>query len=342
MAADETAAPCAHRSATGRRARVVSVLGLAALLVGFASDQRAQSAAPLRPVRTKTPSSGRRPGLAPVSLSAQTAPHVSPSPPRGGSWHPGSYRLGPAYPVLVGSRLANGSPAYVAWIGHARTRLALYPGLREPAGASPRGLAEVPNGQRWRLLATFNGGFKSNAGGGGFVVNGHVYEPLQAGFGTLVEYRDGALAILKWRRSISPGSLVLARQNLTPLVWASRPSARARDSRLWGATLGGGPSVWRSALGITRAGDLLYAAAGGQTPLSLAALLVRIGAVRAIELDINPEWPSFIGYRKRAGRDPLKLVPNPQQSAYRYLSPDTRDFFAVYTRAGGGPFVPLH
>ena len=244
--------------------------------------------------------------------------------------------------MLVSTWLANGSAAYVAWIAHRRTRLALYPGLQEPAGASPRGLAEVPSGQRWRLLATFNGGFKSNAGGGGFAINGHVYEPFQAGFGTLVEYRNGTLAILKWRSTTSPSGLVLARQNLIPLVWASRPSVRARDSQLWGATLGGGAAVWRSAIGLTRAGDVLYAAADGQTPLSLAALMVRMGAVRAIELDINPEWPSFIGYRKRGGHDPIKVVPNPQQSAYRYLSPDKRDFFAVYTHAGGGPFVPFH
>lgn len=69
--------------------------------------------------------------------------------------------------------------------------------------------------------------------------------------------------------------------------------------------------------------------------------MIRLGAERAIELDINPEWPSFIGYLHRGGRDPVALVPNRQQSAYRYLTPDNRDFFAVYTRAGGGPYVPF-
>ena len=69
--------------------------------------------------------------------------------------------------------------------------------------------------------------------------------------------------------------------------------------------------------------------------------MVQIGAVRAIELDINAEWPSFIGYARRGGRDPVKLVPNPQQSAYRYLASDNRDFLAIYTRAGGGPLVPF-
>ena len=263
------------------------------------------------------------------------------STPPGGVWHPGSYRVGGADPVFVSVRQVNGSPAYVAWIDHTITRLALYPGLQEPAVASPRGLGEVPSGQRWRLLATFNGGFKSVAGAGGILVNGRVDERLQVGLGTLVEYRDGTVAILNWQGRTRPGALVLARQNLPPLVWAGRPTPRAGDSSLWGATLGGGAAVWRTAVGVTQHGDLVYAAAGGQTASSLAALMVRLGAIRAIELDINPQWASFIGYARRGGRDPIKLVPNPQQSAYRYLSPDNRDFFAVYTRLGGGPFVPF-
>ena len=69
--------------------------------------------------------------------------------------------------------------------------------------------------------------------------------------------------------------------------------------------------------------------------------MIRLGADRAIELDINPEWPTFITYGHRGGRDPFAVVPNPQQSWYRYLVPDNRDFFAVYTSAGGGPAVPF-
>jgi hypothetical protein len=63
-------------------------------------------------------------------------------------------------------------------------------------------------------------------------------------------------------------------------------------------------------------------------------LLIHVGAVRAIELDINPEWPSFITYSSPGGHDPIKLVPNDQQSSGRYLTPDDRDFFAVYRRVG--------
>jgi hypothetical protein len=245
-------------------------------------------------------------------------------------------------PVLIGKRTANGANVYVAWVDHRSTQLALYPGLQEPPHASPRGSGEVPFGQRWRLLATFNGGFKSSAGAGGFLVNGRVDEPLKTGLGTLVEYRSGGLNILDWHGRTRPATLVLARQNLSPLVWAGRPTATSSEPSLWGATLGGGEAVWRTAVGVTRAGDLVYAAGANQTPASIAGVMVRIGAERAIELDINPEWASFIAYRRRGGREPFQVVPNPQQSAARYLTPDNRDFFAVYTRLGGGRTVPFH
>jgi hypothetical protein len=63
---------------------------------------------------------------------------------------------------------------------------------------------------------------------------------------------------------------------------------------------------------------------------------VRAGAVRAVELDINPQWPTFIAYARGGGRNPAKLVPNSMQSAARYLVPDDRDFFTVYRRVPAG------
>jgi hypothetical protein len=244
--------------------------------------------------------------------------------------------------VLVTTcQTSSGFPAYVAWIDHTRTRLALYPGVSDPNVAMPRGSGDVPSGERWRLLATFNGGFKSSANAGGFLINGRVDDPLSPGLGTLVEYRNGDVAILDWGGRTNPARLVLARQNLPPLVWDGKPNPAVSDVPLWGATLGGGEAVWRTAVGVTARGDLVYAAADGQTPATLAALMIRLGAVRAIELDINPEWPTFITYRKRGGAEPNPVVPNPQEPADRYLIPDQRDFFAVYTRAGGDPSVPF-
>jgi hypothetical protein len=307
-----------------RAGRTGLLVGLALLALFAVPLGAAGSSTPARVSAVTLP----RPGLGAAAACAR--------------WQGGSYRVGGGSPVLVTTcTSSSGFPAYVAWIDHARTRLALYPGLSDPLQAQPRGTGAVPSGERWRLLATFNGGFKSSAGAGGFVVDGRVDEPLTVGLGTLVEYRSGQVAILDWEGHTNPATLVLARQNLPPLVWAGRANVTVADAYRWGATLGGGAAVWRTAVGVTARGDLVYVAGDGQTPASLAGLLIRLGVQRAIELDINPEWPSFITYRKRGGADPTAVVPNPQEPSDRYLTPDGRDFFAVYTRAGGGPLVPF-
>jgi hypothetical protein len=56
------------------------------------------------------------------------------------------------------------------------------------------------------------------------------------------------------------------------------------------------------------------------------------GAVRAMELDINYDWATFNFYGTFSAGDPTKLLPGMSRPATRYLSPDDRDFFAVYAR----------
>ena len=268
-------------------------------------------------------------------------PLIRPALPGEGAWHSVGPAVAGAAPVLVTTfRSERAYPrivAYVAWIDHTRTQLALYPGRYEPPHASPRGPIEVPHGERWRLLATFNSGFTYGDGHGGFALNGDTAAPLRDGQGTLVAYRDGSVNVISWRGREEPGRrVVLARQNLPLLVVGGRPSARITDGSAWGDTLGNAVRVWRSGVGVDAHGNLIYAAADYQTAQTLAAILIHVGAVRAIELDINAEWPSFITYGHYGGRDPLKLVPNYQQPEGRYLAPDDRDFFAVYRRVPGG------
>jgi hypothetical protein len=104
------------------------------------------------------------------------------------------------------------------------------------------------------------------------------------------------------------------------------------DGPQWGATLGNAVRVWRSAVGVDAHGNLLYAAADLQTATSIAQILVRAGAVRAMELDINSEWVTFNFYGTWGAADPQKLLPDMTRDATRYLTPDDRDFFAVYAR----------
>ena len=232
--------------------------------------------------------------------------------------------------------------AYVAWFDYRRTALAFYPGRYEPPSAPVRGPMSVPRGQRWRLLATFNAGFVYSDGHNGSSIDGRSYEPLTDGLATLIGYRNGRVDIRTWRGGPNVGrSVAFARQSLPLIIRDGRLSPALNDSSQWGATLGNAVRVWRTGVGIDRRGNLIYAAADDQTVITLARILQRAGAVRAMQFDINPEWPTLITYRHRRGLEPVKVVPNVMQSATRYLVPDDRDFFAIYRRLPGPVTVPF-
>jgi Phosphodiester glycosidase len=232
--------------------------------------------------------------------------------------------------------------AYVAWFDHTRTALALYPGRYEPPNAVIRGPMMIPNSQRWRLLATFNGGFTYIDGQNGSAVNGETNEPLKDGLATLIGYRSGKIEIIDWKGGpdVAP-SVAFARQSLPPIIWNGKLSPELNDSSQWGATLGNAVRVWRTGVGIDRHGNVIYAAADYQTVVTLAEILRRAGAVRAMQFDINPEWPTLITYGHIGGLVPAKVVPNVMQPTTRYLVPDDRDFFAVYRRLPGPVGVPM-
>jgi hypothetical protein len=111
-----------------------------------------------------------------------------------------------------------------------------------------------------------------------------------------------------------------------------QPNPNLSDGPAWGATLGNAIQVWRSAVGVDRYGNLLYAAANSQTVGSLAKIMIRAGAVRAMEMDINVYWDSFITYHRPGAIGAANLLPSMARSSQRYLTPDDRDFFAVYAK----------
>jgi hypothetical protein len=230
----------------------------------------------------------------------------------------------PEYPRVV---------AGLAWIDTKRTTLKLIPGRQEPTGELPRGSMQIPSANRLGLLASFNSGFKLADSGGGVVVNGHTYAPMHDGAATLVGYTSGRSDVIEWHYgSTAPSNVVFARQNLPLIVHYGRPNPNLNNGIEWGATLGNAILVWRSGIGVDKHGNLIYAAGDNQTVGSLAATLVHAGAVRAMELDINSYWVSFIDYGQPGAHAATNLLPSMTRSAQRYLEPDDRDFFAIYAR----------
>jgi Phosphodiester glycosidase len=248
-----------------------------------------------------------------------------------------TYRPELDYPQIV---------AYVAWFDHTRTEIGYYPGRYEPPNAAVRGPMMVPYSQRSRLLATFNGGFTYTDGNNGSADNGRTNEPLTDGNATLIGYRDGRVAIVKWTGGPNVGpNVAWARQSLAPIVWNGKLNPQLNDnpnSPQWGYTLGGLTRVWRTGVGIDARGNLIYVAADFQTVITLAKILQHAGAVAAMEFDINPEWHTLITYTHGAhGLVPTMVGANPMQSSDRYLVPDDRDFFAAYLPLPGPVTVPF-
>lgn len=258
-----------------------------------------------------------------------------------GVWHAAAITAGREPPVLLTTFRSD--PEYpqfvagVAWIDSRRTHLVYMPGLAEPPDISHRGPAEVPPRLRQQVVATFNGGFPLETSNAGLIYRGQTVAPMVNGIATLVEYRDGRIDIVRWHAGAnSPPNIWFAKQNLPPIVFAGRLNPNLSDGPEWGATVNNAVRVWRSGLGIDRRGNLIYAAADYQTVGSLAEILKRAGAVRALELDINEDWTSFISYRYPGAGEPSNLLPEMLRPDTRYLTPDERDFFAVYKTAGKG------
>ncbi len=230
--------------------------------------------------------------------------------------------------------------AYAAWVRTDATVLALYLGIKGPGPTTlNRGPQAVPATAVGRLLATFNSGFYEADGPAGFYAHQTLYHPMVDGLATVVRYANGHVNITRWTGGATPGpQIVMARQNLQLLVNNYRPTLASNDNQLWGVTLGGVSAVWRTAIGVDANGNLLYVAAPAQTSSSLAQILVQLHVVRAMELDINPEWPIFVTYGGPGARGASLFVPNPNQVPNRFLTPSTKDFFAVFiSRRPGEP-----
>jgi len=72
------------------------------------------------------------------------------------------------------------------------------------------------------------------------------------------------------------------------------------------------------------------------TTATIAHALVQVGAIRAMELDIHSQHPTFNFFTPAPGTHDgvkgQKLLPEMSRPATRYLAADQRDFFAVLVR----------
>jgi hypothetical protein len=271
-----------------------------------------------------------RPRLSPLPPPQTLSPIVG-SPPGEGQWRPVG-RVVDGLPAVYETSLQlpdePGSIAGIAWMDTNLMRATLYSGSISPGGLTWKYTAPVQPAAARTLVAAFNGGFKVPDSDGGYYSEGKLAFSLRSGAASLVIYKNGSATVGEWGRDVSMGPTVVAvRQNLNLLVDHGQPvpGLDRYDTSLWGSTLGGIPNVWRSGLGVTANGALVYIAGPPLTIVDLAELLVRAGSVRAMELDINPYWTTFATYSptvstgSAAASNGVDLLPGMDGSPARFF-----------------------
>jgi hypothetical protein len=228
--------------------------------------------------------------------------------------------------------------AYVAWLNQHALSFTLNPGYEQPGGTwnEPDWLSPA---SRARLVATWNGGFKVDPDDamGGFYEDGRTAVPLVDGKAAEVFYKDGSLKIGEWGRDVTMTPDVAAvRENLNLLVDNGTLAVGPDDGSgaEWGYTIRGWYYIARSGVGITAKGDIVYVGGTELSVYTLAKLLKAAGAVYGMELDINPDWTSFMTYDGL--KNPVSPTPTKMwdfdQPADRYFAPSDRDFVTVHAR----------
>jgi hypothetical protein len=262
----------------------------------------------------------------------------------------------PVYPQVLGVALSSQSTPFVpaviwkgspvAWISRSPSGVAMLSfkqpelQLRLHSGTTDAGTLGWRYGpviaglELKRLVAAFNGGFRLNAGAGGFESFGRVAAPLSDGLGSIVTYTDGTTDIGSWHHEVPASGRTIAsvRQNLPLLIDHGTAASTLDCLSCWGATLGGVIDPAGSALGIQPDGHLVWAGAEHATVSDLADALLSARVVRAVELDINPEWVAGYLYGHRGGAGPLApvpVVPGQRGIPGQYLAAWSRDFFTV-------------
>ena len=215
---------------------------------------------------------------------------------------------------VVARRTANGTPTVyeafvrpdsihtsyvvgVAWMDTMLLKAQLYSGSFIPGKGGPFAYsAPITAKNSENLVAAFNGGFRMQDANGGYYTQGKLIIPLRAGAASVVVYKNGTITLGKWGRDFTMSNQIQSvRQNLDLIVdhGAVSPGLSAVNAIKWGKTLGGTFNVWRSGLGVTKSGALVYVGGPALSITDLANVLVRAGAVRGMQLDINTDWVSY-------------------------------------------------
>lgn len=291
-----------------------------------------------------------------LAAPAPITPFASPPLPGEGDWSPAG-RTVDGIPAVYETTLRPDAVhtsyvAAVAWMDTKLLKATLYSGSTIPGGGPYPYTAPIEPSAARTLVAAFNAGFLMSGAGGGYYTDGQTIIPLRTGAASFVVFKNGSATVGAWGSSglvMSP-TVVSVRQNLDLLVTGGKPvpGLNATTTTKWGATLGNAVYVWRSGLGVTADGALVYVAGPNLNITDLAAILARAGAVRAMELDMNTTWVNYTTFDPStptgtaSGTNGSLLLSQMSGTTARYFQTWwSRDFITMSAAASGTPTPPV-
>jgi hypothetical protein len=224
-------------------------------------------------------------------------------------------------------------------IDRARTELGFMPGVEDVGKAKvPFAPGLVPERERARLVAAFNGGFLPRHGRWGMRRGEVTVVPPRDGGCAVVLLSDGEVRVMSWSPGVVPEANLRALRQTPPCLLengAVHPALAQGQERAWGGQTPGIVTRRRSAFGTSEDGAILYYAVGVETsPRLLAQGLVAAGVHVAAQLDINWNWTRFFSFSTSgAALGVAESLVEVEHGKRDYVErPSERDFFYVLRR----------
>ncbi len=228
--------------------------------------------------------------------------------------------------------------------------LGMQAGVEDPEPLSgPKGTGRLPRDPAVykRTAAAFNGGFKTEHGSYGMMVERRILLPGMPGAATIAAMKDGTVQLGTWGKEVKTGgpndaNLLSFRQNVDPLVedGVLNPAKRSQ----WGFTLPEtGMQTERSGVCMTAQGQLMYAWGDDVSADTLAKAMRIAACTYGIHLDMNPHHTGFtftnIDELKGRKYKSELLTKKMEISPERYIEYAPKDFFYLLLRDPTPPAI---
>jgi len=229
----------------------------------------------------------------------------------------------------------------VVWMDTNLLTAQLYSGSMIPGGGPFWHAAPISSRKSTTLVTAFNGGLLMQNADGGYYSDDKTFQKLRDGAASVVIFKNGRMTVAKWGRDVlMTNQIGSVRQNLDLIVDNAREAHGLRNpkSTKWGSVVGPNDAVWRSGLGITKSGALVYVAGPSMTLSDLANVMVLAGVEEGMELATGLDFVQLSTFTGTPGTvlnagNGRSLLPSMPGGPDRYFSTFwAHDFFTMSLR----------